>query len=138
MLFVLQLLQLAAKRLMMRLAIQQLGKHDPPPTPVAAACGDLGGEERSHADWVNPNTAEASLSQRQAFDLFRGTIWLPWQSRRSRRGSRSSSANFSTPFFLFPTFHQAQNAEPASAELRPNVLRALKLFNTLTLLLSPS
>lgn len=28
MLFVLQLLQLAAKRLMMRLAIQQLGKHD--------------------------------------------------------------------------------------------------------------
>lgn len=90
MLFVWRLLQLAAKRLMMRLAIQQLGKHDrAPPPPLAAARTDLGMEEwrlRIHADSVNPNSGEAGLSQRQPLDLVRDTIWLPWQSRRSRRG----------------------------------------------------
>lgn len=106
MLFVLQLLQLTAKRLMMRLAIQQLGKHDRVP-PLAAACGDLGMEERSHADSVNLNTMEAGLSQRQLFDSFRDTIWPPWQSRRNRQGGRSSPADFST--FLFPTFQREQN-----------------------------
>lgn len=73
---------------MMRLAIQQLGKHDRVPPLLAAACGDLRMEERSHADLVNLNTVEADLSQRQPFDSFRDTIWPPWQSQRNRWGGQ--------------------------------------------------
>lgn len=105
MLFVLQLLQLAAKRLMMHLAIQQLGKHDRVP-PLAAACGDLGMEERSHADSVKLNTAaEAGLSQRQPFDSFRDTIWQYWQSWRNRQGGTPRQ----------PTFHVSLSQKPCGA-----------------------
>lgn len=50
MLFVLQLLQLTAKRLMMRLAIQQLGKHDR--VPPAGCCMRWPGNGRAQSRWL--------------------------------------------------------------------------------------
>lgn len=60
---------------------------------------------RSHADSVNVNPAEARLSRRQAFDLFRDTIWPPWQSRAASGGAAArqptSPRRFSPLFLVF-------------------------------------
>lgn len=129
MLFVLQLLQLAAKRLMMRLAIQQLGKHDRVPPLLVAACGKLGMEERSHTDSGNPNTTEAGLSQHQLFHSFRDTIWPPWQKWRNRQGAAPRQPTF--PRFSFLLFSESRiRAEPTRTELWSNMHQALWKYST--------
>lgn len=108
------------------------------PHAVTWEWGELG-----RADWVNLNATEAALSQRQAFDLFRGTIWPSWLCTGKDGGGAATCQPTFSPRSLSVIFLDSAWCErgrkwafTVASKLWSNSLRSPKQFAILTLSLS--
>lgn len=142
MLFVLQLLQLAAKRLMMRLAIQQLGKHDR--FPPAGCCMRWPAKGRAQSRWLGESEHHGGrvvaaptvrFVQRHNMAALAEPKEPPWGGGW---GGGGAARQPTFPHFSFLLFSKSRIQKPKKTELWSNMQGSLKLFNILTLLLSPA